>query len=231
MTSRAYTPPLEPLRIVYEDEHILAVDKPSGLLSVPGKGAHLADCLQSRLLEINPEIRLIHRLDCDTSGLIVFAKTHEAQRHIGLQFEKRITKKTYTAWVHDIPQESKGEVDLPIVVDWPNRPLQKICHETGRHALTLWRKTGKKSGFAKLELKPQTGRSHQLRIHCREIGHPILGDELYGPKPPHANRLMLHSTTLELRHPVGGEWLKLNCDPPSDFGVLLSDSEDVTHEA
>ncbi len=225
MNSRPYHPPQEPLDIVYQDEQLVVLNKPSGLLSVPGRGAHLADCLQSRLLGKDPNTLLIHRLDCDTSGLIVFAKTREAQRHIGLQFEKRIPKKTYTAWVHDIPQEPKGEINLPIIVDWPNRPLQKICFEKGRNAVTLWRKVSKKKGFAKLELKPQTGRSHQLRIHCREIGHPILGDELYGPKPPAAPRLMLHATKLELRHPIGGEWLNLNCPPPPNFGVFPPPSQ------
>ena len=219
MKNRTYHPPTDPISVIYEDEQILAVDKPSGLLSVPGKGSHLADCLITRLRERDPNTLLIHRLDCDTSGLIMFAKTPEAQRHIGLQFEKRMTKKTYIAWVHGTPEDTKGEIDLPIIVDWPNRPLQKICHETGRGAQTTWRKIGKKRGFAKLELKPKTGRSHQLRIHCRELGHPILGDMLYGPQPTQASRLMLHAHKLELRHPIGGEWIKLECPPPKCFGV------------
>lgn len=221
MIDRAYNPPTDPLEILFEDDHLLAVNKPSGLLSVPGRGEHLADCMQARLIARDPNVLLIHRIDCDTSGLMIFAKTPHTQRHIGLQFEKRITKKSYTAWVHGVPSDPKGEIDLPIIVDWPNRPMQKICHVTGRPAQTSWRKVGKKTNCAKLELKPHTGRSHQLRIHCREIGHPILGDSLYGPQPVQAPRLMLHATTLELRHPIGGEWVLLECAPPDDFGAIL----------
>lgn len=218
-----YDPPTGPLDIVYEDEQLLAANKPSGLLSVPGRGDHLADCFIARLQAYDPKVLLVHRLDCDTSGLMIFAKTPEAQRHIGLQFEKRYTRKSYTAWVHGIPNDAKGEIDLPIIVDWPNRPMQKICHETGRASQTTWRKIGKKNGCAKLELKPRTGRSHQLRIHCREIGFPILGDTLYGPDPIRSPRLMLHSTTLDLRHPIGGEWLSLECKPPAEFRPFLFD--------
>lgn len=217
MLSREYHPPQTPLCVLYEDEEIIALDKPSGLLSVPGKGAHLADCLQSRLLDYDPNALLIHRLDCDTSGVIVFAKSPHAQRHIGLQFEKRQSRKTYTAWVEGRVEEPKGEVDLPIIVDWPNRPMQKICHETGRPAQTQWRRIGQKSGHSKMELSPKTGRSHQLRIHMREIGHPILGDTLYGPNPPLAPRLLLHASALAIRKPTGGEWLIFEAPLPPDF--------------
>ncbi len=217
MKDRPYNPPQTPLEILYEDEELLAVSKPSGLLSVPGRGEHLAECMQSRLLDYDPNTLLIHRLDCDTSGLMVFAKTPHAQRHIGLQFEKRQTKKLYIAWVQGEVEGAKGEVDLPIIVDWPNRPMQKICHETGRPAQTAWRRVGKKNGHSKMELRPRTGRSHQLRIHMREIGHPILGDTLYGPNPPLASRLLLHAHELELRKPTGGEWLKIQAPLPDDF--------------
>lgn len=212
-----YSPPQEPLKILYEDEILLALDKPSGLLSVPGRGAHLADSLQSRVKAYDGSSLLIHRLDCDTSGVMIFAKTAEAQRHIGLQFEKRYTKKLYHAWVEGIPEEVKGVVDLPIIVDWPNRPLQKIDFEHGRPAQTEWRKIRKKNGNAKLALTPLTGRSHQLRIHCREIGFPILGDEFYGKGQETAPRLMLHALKLELRHPIGGEWLTIEAPEPEGF--------------
>lgn len=214
---REYSPPQEPLRVLYEDETLLVLDKPSGLLSVPGRGAHLADSLQTRVQDYNPNSLLIHRLDCDTSGVIVFAKSPEAQRHIGMQFEKRYTKKLYHAWVEGIPSEPKGIVDLPIIVDWPNRPLQKIDHENGRAAQTEWRKIRKKNGHAKLALTPYTGRSHQLRIHCREIGYPILGDEFYGRGKETAPRLMLHALRLELRHPIGGEWVTIEAPEPEGF--------------
>ncbi len=217
MLNRTYNPPQTPLDILYEDEELLFVSKPSGLLSVPGKGSHLADCMIARLQDYCADILLVHRLDCDTSGLMVFAKTPHAQRHLGLQFEKRQTKKVYTAWVEGLPEDKKGEVDLPIIVDWPNRPLQKICHETGRSAQTVWRVTAKAKGHAKMELRPRTGRSHQLRIHMRELGHPILGDTLYGPEPPLSPRLLLHSTKLELRKPTGGEWLMVSAPMPPEF--------------
>ncbi len=217
MLSRPYHPPQNPPEIIYEDEELLAVNKPSGLLSVPGKGEALHDSMQSRLLARNPATLLIHRLDCDTSGVMVFAKSPHAQRHIGLQFEKRHTKKLYIAWVEGLTEEPKGEVDLPIIVDWPNRPMQKICHQTGRPAQTQWRRIGKKHGHSKMELRPRTGRSHQLRIHMREIGHPILGDTLYGPTPPLAPRLLLHASSLQIRKPTGGEWLELIAPLPEGF--------------
>ncbi len=217
MLNRRYDPPQTALEILYEDEELIALSKPSGLLSVPGKGEHLADCLIARLQNERPEALLVHRLDCDTSGVIIFAKTPNAQRHLGLQFEKRQTDKRYLAWVHGEVLDTKGEVDLPIIVDWPKRPMQKICHETGRPAQTKWRRIGKKSGYSKMELHPQTGRSHQLRIHMREIGHPIVGDTLYGPAPPASPRLLLHAKKLELRKPTGGEWLSIEAPLPADF--------------
>lgn len=217
MLNRPYNPPNTPLEIVYEDEELMALSKPSGLLSVPGKGEHLADCLIARAKSERPEILLVHRLDCDTSGLMIFAKTPHAQRHLGLQFENRQTDKRYIAWVQGDVNAPKGEIDLPIIVDWPNRPLQKICHDTGRAAQTKWRKIGKKNGHSKMELQPKTGRSHQLRIHMRELGHPILGDTLYGPNPPLAPRLLLHSQKLTFRKPTGGEFLKIEAPLPEDF--------------
>ena len=200
-----YAPPDTPLEVIHADHQILLVNKPSGLLSVPGKGAHLADCLIARVLAAYPEALLVHRLDRDTSGVMVFALAAAAQRHLGLQFEKRQTKKTYVARVWGRVAEKTGRVDLPIIVDWPNRPLQKIDHENGRAAQTDWRVMRYQDDTTRLRLTPRTGRSHQLRIHMREIGHPILGDPFYATGAArNFPRLMLHSESLRLRHPDGG---------------------------
>src|SRR6056297_1632960 len=131
-----YAPPQAPLSVVHADHEIVVVDKPAGLLSVPGKGAHLADCVLTRVQDAFPTALLVHRLDRDTSGVMVFALSPHAQRHLGLQFEKRQIKKTYVARVWGRMADARGTVDLPLIVDWPNRPLQKVCHDTGKPALT-----------------------------------------------------------------------------------------------
>ncbi len=201
----AYDPPRDPLVILHEDAQLLVVDKPSGLLSVPGKGAHLADCLLSRVQTVFPDALLVHRLDRDTSGVIVFALTRHAQRHLGLQFEKRQTRKTYVARVWGRLAEASGTVDLPLIVDWPNRPLQKVDFETGKPAITDWRRIRANNTESRVRLTPRTGRSHQLRVHMQSIGHPILGDPFYATGDARAYpRLMLHSQSLRLRHPEGG---------------------------
>ena len=210
-----YAPPDIPLDILHEDAEIMVVVKPEGLLSVPGKGPDLADSLQSRLLAAFPETLLVHRLDRDTSGLMVFARTPHAQRHLGLQFEKRMVKKTYVARVWGIPTETAGEIDLPLIVDWPNRPLQKVCHETGKPALTAWKRLKSDGTTARLRLFPKTGRSHQLRVHCRELGHPILGDPFYATGPARDfPRMMLHAEELRLKHPQGGRALQFRSKAP-----------------
>ena len=127
-----YDPPDEPLNVLHEDHEILVVSKPSGLLSVPGKGEHLSDCLITRVQAVFPQALLVHRLDRDTSGVMVFGLTPHAQRHLGLQFEKRMTRKTYVARIWGRLEPKTGTVDLPLIVDWPNRPLQMVCHETGK---------------------------------------------------------------------------------------------------
>jgi len=134
-----YSPPDDPLEVLHLDHEVILVNKPAGLLSVPGKGPHLADCLIARVQAAFPDALLIHRLDRDTSGVMIFAMTRHAQRHLGLQFEKRMTKKIYVARVWGVPEEKEGTVDLPLIVDWPNRPRQMVCHETGKSAQTDWR--------------------------------------------------------------------------------------------
>lgn len=213
--SSDYAPPDDPLDVIHADHEILIVNKPSGLLSVPGKGPHLADCLIARVQVAFPQALLIHRLDRDTSGVMVFALTRHAQRHIGLQFEKRMTKKTYVARVWGMLEPKKGTVDLPLIVDWENRPLQKVCHETGKSAQTDWRVLRSEARESRVRLMPKTGRSHQLRVHMLSLGHPILGDPFYAQgEAQEYERLMLHSEELRLRHPDGGEGVKFRAKAP-----------------
>ena len=210
-----YMPPDTPLSVVHADHQLLVVDKPSGLLSVPGKGAHLADCLLKRVQKAYPEALLVHRLDRDTSGVMVFALTPQAQRHLGLQFEKRQTKKTYVAKVWGRLEPKTGTVDLPLIVDWPNRPLQMVDHVSGKPAQTDWRVARYEDQATRVRLMPLTGRSHQLRVHMREIGHPILGDAFYAEGPARDfPRLMLHSESLRLRHPDGGIGMTFKAKAP-----------------
>jgi len=211
----AYNPPNDPLVIIHDDHEVLLVDKPAGLLSVPGKGEHLADCLLTRVQAAFPMALLVHRLDRDTSGVMVFALTRNAQRHLGLQFEKRQTKKTYVADVYGVPSEKSGTVDLPLIVDWPNRPLQKVCHETGKAAQTDWKVMRTKGNVTRVRLMPLTGRSHQLRVHMLAIGHPIMGDPFYATEPEMAApRMMLHAQTLAFRHPDGGKGVRYTAKLP-----------------
>jgi tRNA pseudouridine32 synthase/23S rRNA pseudouridine746 synthase len=202
----AYNPPMDPLDVIHLDHELLLVNKPSGLLSVPGRGPLLADCLISRIQADYPTALLVHRLDRDTSGVMVFALSPHAQRHLGLQFEKRQTQKTYVARVWGQMVEQSGTVDLPIIVDWPNRPRQMICHETGRAAQTDWQVIKSGPQETRVKLSPKTGRSHQLRVHMLALGHPILGDPFYasGTDLSDHPRLMLHSEELRLKHPDGG---------------------------
>jgi len=211
----AYTPPDTPLEILHEDHEILVANKPAGLLSVPGKGPDLADCLISRLEVAYPQVLLVHRLDRDTSGVMVFALTPHAQRHLGLQFEKRQTRKTYLARVAGRLEPKTGTVDLPLIVDWPNRPLQKVDRETGKPAVTDWRVMKASDAESRVKLYPQTGRSHQLRVHMLALGHPILGDPLYAPDTAERYpRMMLHAEELRLRHPDGGTGMKFRVKAP-----------------
>ncbi|GAW34217.1 ribosomal large subunit pseudouridine synthase A [Roseovarius sp. A-2] len=210
-----YAPPTDPLDILHHDHEIVVVNKPAGLLSVPGKGEHLADCLMSRLQDAFPTALLVHRLDRDTSGVMIFALSPHAQRHLGLQFEKRQAKKSYVARVAGLLAPRTGVVDLPLTVDWPNRPLQKVCHETGRAAWTEWRVLRQGEGESRVRLSPKTGRSHQLRVHMLSLGHPILGDPLYASGAARDYpRLMLHSEELRLRHPDGGAGVKFRAKAP-----------------
>ena len=215
MLEFTYTPPDVPLAILHADDRLLVLDKPAGLLSVPGKEPGRADCLIARLQAVHPEALLVHRLDCDTSGVIVFARDKAAQGHLGKQFEGRVTKKAYQARVAG-RLEGAGRVDLPLATDWPNRPRQQVDHKRGRPAQTDWAVMAHDGDTTRVRLHPLTGRSHQLRVHMRALGHPILGDPIYatGAARDGWPRMMLHAETLTLRHPSGGGWVTFHSPCP-----------------
>ena len=215
-------------RLLHADEALLVLDKPSGLLSVPGRGAENADCLSTRVQALYPEARVVHRLDMDTSGLLVMARSAETQRQLSLDFALRRVDKRYEALVAGLPYAGPASpngwqsVRLPLIVDWPNRPRSKVCFRHGKPSLTQWRRLDDHelpSGVvaSRLALWPHTGRSHQLRVHMQALGHPILGDRLYAPQTLQeaAPRLLLHACRLALPHPVSGQWLVF--DSPSPF--------------
>ncbi len=194
---------------VFVDEHIVVIDKPYGLLSVPGRDPANRDCVPSRLQPEFGELRIVHRLDLDTSGLMILARDAETHRHLNRQFERREVDKYYEALVWGLPAEDDGEIDLPICVDWPNRPRKIVDYVNGKSARTLYRVIARdaKKNIARVELKPITGRSHQLRVHLAEIGHPILGCPFYAHEAARNaySRLALHARQLELTHPATGE--------------------------
>ena len=206
MIEFTYDPPMGPLVIIHADDQVIVLDKPSGLLSVPGKTVGRSDCVELRLRAIHPETLLVHRLDCDTSGVMIFARSKAAQGFLGQEFEQRRSEKTYIArlWGHLSPDQ--GRVDLPLCTDWPNRPRQHVEHENGRAAQTDWQVLGYEGDTTRVELHPLTGRSHQLRVHMLEQGHPILGDPIYATGSAlDFPRLMLHAASLSLHHPATKE--------------------------
>jgi tRNA pseudouridine32 synthase/23S rRNA pseudouridine746 synthase len=210
-----YRPPDVPLRIIHEDAAIIVVDKPAGLLSVPGKLEGRKDCLESRLRVAHWDTLLVHRLDCDTSGVMIFARTKLAQGFLGQEFEQRRAKKTYVARVCGRLEPDSGHIDLPISADWPNRPRQMIDKVNGRSAVTDWQVIARGDSETRVRLTPLTGRSHQLRVHMLEIGHPILGDPIYATGPARDfPRLMLHAETLALHHPASREWVNFAATTP-----------------
>jgi tRNA pseudouridine32 synthase/23S rRNA pseudouridine746 synthase len=213
--SSEYTPPDGPIDFLHDDAQLVAVNKPAGLLSVPGRGEHLADCLMSRLLLVFPDALLVHRLDRDTSGVMVFALTPHAQRHLSQQFQNKTTRKTYVARLAGRLEPKTGTVDLPLIVDWPNRPRQMVCHETGKPSVTDWRVMRCSDEESRVQLSPKTGRTHQLRVHMQALGHSILGDPLYatGAALEH-DRMMLHAQELRVKHPDSGVSMKFRTKAP-----------------
>ena len=213
---KTYTPPQGPLAILYQDNHLIVLDKPSGLLSVPGKGEHLADCLSVRVEKEFPDALMVHRLDMDTSGVFLMARNPEAQSNLGKQFERRKVQKSYIADIWGLPETESGYIDLPLRCDWPNRPLQMVCHDHGKPSQTEWEILERYDNSARLKLTPITGRSHQLRVHLKEIGHPILGDPFYaqGDALKAAPRLLLHAHILTIHHPENGELITFTSPCP-----------------
>lgn len=212
-----YHPPTEPwLQILYQDQHLMVVNKQSGLLSVPGKAAEHQDSLMTRIQRDYPLAESVHRLDMSTSGVIAVALTKEAERELKRQFRERETKKTYIARVWGHVEEDYGIIELPLICDWPNRPKQKVCHETGRSALTQYEVLSRDAdGTTRVKLRPITGRSHQLRVHLLAIGHPILGDKFYASPEVLAmvDRLQLHAQELSFYHPITDTPVSFCCDP------------------
>ncbi|PUE47858.1 RNA pseudouridine synthase [Limnohabitans sp. 2KL-1] len=197
---------------IYEDEHLLVLEKPSGLLSVPGRGPDKQDCLSKRVQDIWPEALVVHRLDQDTSGLLMMAKGIEAQRRLSKLFETRQVHKRYVAVVAGHPLHSQAQVmadeegwrtiDGPILLDWERRPIH-IIHPDGKASRSRWRALQSGDTSTLVELEPVTGRTHQLRVHLQSIGHPMLGDSLYAPAEIKAlsPRLLLHAQELAFPHP------------------------------
>lgn len=214
-----YNPPRTPwLNILYQDEHIMVVNKPSGLLSVPGRAPENKDSIMTRILADYPTAESVHRLDMATSGVMVVALTKAAERELKRQFREREPKKSYVARVWGHLAQDEGLIDLPLICDWPNRPKQKVCYETGKSSQTEYLVLSRDAdGSTRVKLSPITGRSHQLRVHMLSIGHPILGDGFYAPPEAKAmaSRLQLHAQELYITHPELGTALHFKCE--ADF--------------
>lgn len=206
--------------ILHIDSEIIVIHKPAGLLSVPG--LYNKDCALSRLAEVHGELHVIHRLDMDTSGILVYARNKKSLTAVQQQFEKQTTRKVYECLVIGKLRGNQGCVNLPITVDWPNRPLQKIAHVDGRYALTRWKRLEQTDTYTRVELHPQTGRSHQLRLHMLNLGHAIIGDPFYAPDSAAKNeRLMLHARELDFNHPTNGERMQFYIPAPFNTDNLV----------
>ena len=206
--------------VIYEDEHLMVLDKPSGLLSIPGRGPDKQDCLLSRVQAVHPEALLVHRLDMATSGLLIMARSPKLQKQLGHCFEQRRVSKRYQAVVLG-EMGTAGEtglINLPVRIDWLNRPRSIICHQNGKPSQTQWTSLGAGPwpGTTRLLLEPHTGRTHQLRVHTLALGHPMVGDPLYAPvdAPVTSTRLLLHAWQLELVHPVTGQTMQWQAPLP-----------------
>jgi tRNA pseudouridine32 synthase/23S rRNA pseudouridine746 synthase len=201
-----YEPPTEPwLDVLHADADIVVVNKPSGLLTVPGKDAALKDSIEARVRERWPTAALVHRLDKDTSGVLLLALNKPALGFIGSQFEGRRTTKSYVARVFGQLDPESGRVDLPLATDWENKPRQRVDFKRGRPSQSEWTVLGREAAATRVRLVPLTGRTHQLRVHMMALGHPILGDVFYatGAALEAAERLQLHAEELGFTHPDG----------------------------
>ena len=207
VTPIAVEPLTRPVEIVTYDDVIVIVNKPSGLLSVPGRGPDKRDCLSARVQAEFADALVVHRLDMETSGLMVFARGIDAQRAISRAFEQRTVSKYYVAVTYGLIEDDAGTINLPLICDWPNRPRQMVDHTIGKPATTHFTVLARDAltQRTRVGLTPITGRSHQLRVHLASLGHPIVGDSLYALAPPAAGeRLMLHAARLRFPHPVSG---------------------------
>lgn len=203
-----YAPPMEPyLDIIYQDNDIVVLNKPCGLLTVPGRLPEHKDCLENRVKRVLPTATIVHRLDMATSGILLMALNKSAHVNISQQFEKRKTEKSYIARVYGCIKEPSGSIDLPLICDWPNRPKQMVDHDRGKKSLTHYKVLSISHNSSLVELTPITGRSHQLRVHMLALGHPILGDKLYasGEALKMSKRLQLHAQMLKITHPATPE--------------------------
>lgn len=208
------------ITVVHADASVLVLNKPSGLLSVPGRGADKQDCLSARVQRLHADARVVHRLDQATSGLLVMARGAAAQRLLNSAFSQRQVHKRYVAIVDGLlaaPHQAWQTIDLPIIVDWPNRPRRIVDPQHGQASVTRWRPllADAQRGTTRVELEPVTGRSHQLRVHLQAMGHPILGDALYAPAraAAMAPRLLLHASALAFVHPTSGHLVEFSCPP------------------
>ncbi|WP_315091913.1 bifunctional tRNA pseudouridine(32) synthase/23S rRNA pseudouridine(746) synthase RluA [Aggregatibacter segnis] len=207
-----YNPPQEPwLDLVYRDDYIAVVNKPSGLLSVPGNQPQYYDSAMSRVKEKYGFCEPAHRLDMATSGILLFALSKAADRELKRQFREREPKKYYQALVWGHVEQDHGVVELPLICDWENRPRQKICFERGKRAVTFYDVLQRyPNNTTRVKLTPITGRSHQLRLHMLALGNPILGDKFYAHPQAKAlsPRLCLHAESLQIQHPITGETME-----------------------
>ena len=202
--------------VVYHDDYIVAVDKPSGLLSVKGIGLEKIDCVAVRVASAVEGARIVHRLDMDTSGILVMARDADTHRELSRQFQDREVQKIYIAEVDGLVSGEEGVIDIPIRKDFDNPPCQCVDLEQGKQSMTGWSVLKRGDNRTRLELRPKTGRSHQLRIHLRELGHPILGDVFYATPEiqQQASRLLLHALSLSIVHPATGEPLTMTATCP-----------------
>ncbi|CCQ10440.1 Similar to ribosomal large subunit pseudouridine synthase A, group 2 [Pseudoalteromonas luteoviolacea B = ATCC 29581] len=213
-----YNPPSDPwLDVRFEDDDVVIINKPSGLLSNPGRAKNTYDCALTRLEKQFRDIILVHRLDCSTSGVMVFAKNKQVEIDLKVQFQNRETKKVYIAQVQGHLAKKEGCINLPLAKDSDNVPKQKVCHKQGKSAVTYYRVIEERSDSTLVELKPVTGRTHQLRVHMLAIGHPILGDDFYGDAACIAAspRLNLHAQSLSFTHPTHKELVSFSV--PHEF--------------
>ena len=197
-------PPHTGLEVLHEENAFVVLVKPPGLLSEPGRGPGKRDSLLIRAQAVYPDARIVHRLDMMTSGVIVLARETLAHASLSEAFREREVDKRYEALVHGRPAQGEGTIDLPLIVDWPNRPRQVVCHETGKPSLTHYRVVGQAGPLTRVSLEPVTGRTHQLRVHLASLGCPIAGDPFYGVAGDPSPRMMLHACRLALPHPLTG---------------------------